>query len=485
MNIIQSLLFIIQQLSSQNKWLLAFICKYIPLRQWAFDDSHSPKYEKFKTDILPRIIPVEHKNWRHLLLEYKRSHNGFEMPQIRRRGSSTIPETLRCPCCHAPAGYIYRNNGDKGQFQCKVCGSRFSAGNKFTHKSYELRCPYCGRSLSAVKTRKEFTIWRCPNFKCDYYQKNLKKVKPDSPNGRSDYKLHYIYREFTKDFFQVRMEDDTQNYSSLKFRKFDSQIMGLCLTMHVNLQLSLRKTTQALKDLYGLHISHQQVANYCKTAAACIKPFVDEYPYEPGNTFVGDETYIKIRGVLSYVWFIMDAASRSIVGYFVSQSRSVGPCIMAMRLAFQKFNYHLPEGFRFIADGFSAYPLAAQQFLREFGEKMRFGITQVIGLTNDDAVSKQFRPYKQLIERFNRTYKASYRHTNGFDGLKGANYDLSLWIAYYNFLRPHAHNHYKVLNEVPELERYDNMPGKWQYMIYRGQQILLERQKHSSAPACS
>ncbi|HAU87128.1 MAG TPA: hypothetical protein DCW90_17060 [Lachnospiraceae bacterium] len=28
-------------------------------------------------------------------------------------------------------------------------------------------------------------------------------------------------------------------------------IMSLCLTMHVNLQLSLRKTAQALKDLYG------------------------------------------------------------------------------------------------------------------------------------------------------------------------------------------------------------------------------------------
>ena len=28
--------------------LLNFICKYIPLKQWAFDDSHSPKYQKFK-----------------------------------------------------------------------------------------------------------------------------------------------------------------------------------------------------------------------------------------------------------------------------------------------------------------------------------------------------------------------------------------------------------------------------------------------------
>ena len=47
--------------------------------------------------------------------------------------------------------------------------------------------------------------------------------------------------------------------------------MSLCLTMHVNLQLSLRKTAQALNDLYGIRISHQQVANYARTAALVIK----------------------------------------------------------------------------------------------------------------------------------------------------------------------------------------------------------------------
>ena len=49
MDIIQYLLSIIKTLYQQNCWLLTFICRYIPLKQWAFDDSHSLKYEKFKT----------------------------------------------------------------------------------------------------------------------------------------------------------------------------------------------------------------------------------------------------------------------------------------------------------------------------------------------------------------------------------------------------------------------------------------------------
>jgi hypothetical protein len=39
-----------------------------------------------------------------------------------------------------------------------------------------------------------------------------------------------------------------------------------------------RKTSQALKDLYNISISHQQIANYCKTSDICIKPFVAQYP---------------------------------------------------------------------------------------------------------------------------------------------------------------------------------------------------------------
>ena len=66
---------------------------------------------------------------------------------------------------------------------------------------------------------------------------------------------------------------------------------------------------------------HQQVANYARTAALVIKPFVDNYDYKTGATFVADETYIKVRGIKGYIWFIMDAVSRSILGYQVSDNR--------------------------------------------------------------------------------------------------------------------------------------------------------------------
>ena len=63
MDIILYLLNYIQDQHKQICWLLNFICRYIPLKQWAFDDSHSPKYQKFKVDKLPVIKPFIKQNW--------------------------------------------------------------------------------------------------------------------------------------------------------------------------------------------------------------------------------------------------------------------------------------------------------------------------------------------------------------------------------------------------------------------------------------
>ena len=369
MDIILYLIQIIQDLYQQNCWLINFICRYIPLKQWAFDDSHSPKYQKFKIDQLPLITDFR-QDWTYKdLIPYFEKRYGKTVTPIRRHSGCDISDDCCCPRCGAPKIYLYKNNGSKGQLLCKVCDARFSQ-DVSRYSSVKLRCPHCGNALVPKKDRKFFIVHKCVNKNCPYYLHQLKKVDKEDlkdPHGKNKYKLHYIYREFTVDFFRMDLNSLPKNASSLKFSKFDAHTMSLCLTLHVNLGLSLRKTSQALKDLYNISISHQQIANYCKTAAICIKPFVDNYHYKPSNTFAAYETYIKIRGVKAYIWFIMDAASRSILGYQVSDNRSVGPCILTMRMAFRQFT-ELPKNFRFIADGYSAYPLAALQFAQEFGD---------------------------------------------------------------------------------------------------------------------
>ena len=124
-------------------------------------------------------------------------------------------------------------------------------------------------------------IHKCVNPKCSYYRNNLKQVPKGMPKeDRHKYKLHYIYREFSIDFFKMDMTSLPKNASSLQFRKHNAHIMGLCLTYSVNLGLSLRKTAVALKEIHGIDISHTTVENYCRTAAALVRPFLMTYPFK-------------------------------------------------------------------------------------------------------------------------------------------------------------------------------------------------------------
>ncbi len=478
MNIISFLIELNQYYYKIICQLILFIAKYIPLKQWAHDEIHSPKYQKFKTDKLPIIKRFEKQNYLFLLEYYLWKYKKPLKPVQPRKGKvRNVPADTVCPRCDAPHQYMYDNNGGNGQYQCKVCRQTFITGQKVT-SPLVLICPYCGHILSPKKNRKHFIIHKCVNKNCSYYKRNLTALPKDlTKEEKYKYKLHYIYREFTVDFFSMDLSQLPKWATSFKYRKNNAHIMGLCLTYHVNLGLSLRKTAEAMEEIHNIPISHTMVANYAKTAAVLIKPFVDSYNYKPSNNLSADETYIKIKGVKGYIWFIMDTVSRSLLGYQVSKSRDVGPCILAMRMAFDKFKAFPGKSLKFIADGYSAYPLAAQQFKLE--KDWDVSITQVIGLSNDDAVSKKYRPYKQMIERLNRTFKASYRVTCGYGTDEGSYYGVNLWVAYYNFLRPHElYKRKRPLNEVDMLKGANNMPGKWQLLIYFGQQIILKQQEN-------
>ncbi|MBG9546296.1 transposase, partial [Cytobacillus firmus] len=88
-----------------------------------------------------------------------------------------------------------------------------------------------------------------------------------------------------------------------------------------------------------------------------------------------------------------------------------------------------------------------------------------IGLTNEDPVSAEYRPLKQIIERLNRTFKGNYRQTYGFGSEQGSVSYVTLFVAYFNFLRPHSALEGKVPVLQPELLQLPNMPARWTKLI--------------------
>jgi transposase-like protein/ssDNA-binding Zn-finger/Zn-ribbon topoisomerase 1 len=463
-----------QFLLAQIHQLLLFIVKNIPLKLPKYDIT-SPKYNKFNVDRLPIIKKFEELDYKQLLAEYKSIHGKDKKP-VNSRGKNPVPSDTVCPRCGAPHNYIYDNTGGRGQLWCKVCDLKFSK-SKTDFKPITLLCPYCGQALVKKKEREHFNIHKCVNKKCTFYVNAIKNLSPEDlaeyEKDKHKFKLHYIYREFTTDYFKVDLNSMPKGAVNLTFRNFSPHIMGLCLTYNVNLGLSTRATARALWEVHQVKISHVMVSKYAKTAAALVKPFVDNYDYKPTNYLAADETYTKVKGVRHYVWFIMDAIKKSILGYQISDTRDVGPCILAMRMAFSKYKEFPGKALKFAADGYTAYKLAQQQFILN---GLDFNLIQVIGLTNDDPVSTEYRWLKQIIERLNRTFKFSYQVTNGYGSGEGSNTHVSLFVAYYNFLRPHSYTYWQPLNSIPELESIPNMPAKWQKLIELSQNFIISKQ---------
>ena len=94
MDIILYLLQFIQYQHKQICWLINLICRYIPLKQWAFDDSHSPKYQKFKIDELPKVISYQQDwNWKDLISYYQQRYHKTIRPIYFVELSAIYPNT--------------------------------------------------------------------------------------------------------------------------------------------------------------------------------------------------------------------------------------------------------------------------------------------------------------------------------------------------------------------------------------------------------
>jgi rubredoxin len=89
-------------------------------------------YRKLQVDDLSIIKVPEKLDYQILITEYIKKNGKPLIPVQRRKNAKvSVPKSMNCPKCGAPSDYLYANNGDKGQYQCKVCSCLFSDKNRF------------------------------------------------------------------------------------------------------------------------------------------------------------------------------------------------------------------------------------------------------------------------------------------------------------------------------------------------------------------
>jgi len=438
------------------------------------------KYAKLQVDPLPvfgkpKIVQL----WQYtVLLENYAIEHGRELKPVKSRGGKAVPDDVFCPYCGAPHEYIYDNTGGRGQFWCKVCDSKFAIPRP--SKDDEPYCPFCHYKLDLAKKRKDFDVYRCPNPDCSYRKRKLSAMTPEQKavykQSPHIFKLRYIYRKFHWNFTPLSKDNENLPIVDLPNITASPHVLGLILTYHINYGLPLRKTAALMFDVHNVKVSHQTISNYCNAVAPRVKPFVDNFPYELSDDFCGDETYIKVKGRWHYIFFFFDAVKKIILSYRVQQYRDWQSAVLAINDVLVKFR-EIPKKLNLITDGNPIYLLAQQWFA---GHDINFDVTQVIGLTNDDEVSKEFRPLKQIIERLNRTFKGNYKPTCGYGTDSGAIANVTLFVAYFNFLRPHSKLDGNVPVLIPELNKLPNMPAKWLKLIAMSEDFIISKSLSSS-----
>lgn len=254
-------------------------------------------------------------------------------------------------------------------------------------------------------------------------------------------------------------------------------IFALILTLHIYYAVTTHKTAHMLKNIWGIQVSYQTVLNYVQTAAYYCHNFNQKYKGAIDNFLAGDETYLKVKKVWHYVWLFISTASHKIVAYHFSDNRGAKPAITTMleALSTAKENQQITM----VTDGNPSYQ-AGLHFINAQIKTLSLTLKKVIGRKNLDAESEEFRAFKQVIERLNRTYKYHVQSQNGFGSVNGAVSKLVLFVTHYNFLRPHKSLDYRVptksLNSRLSVPFRANGPRLFQWLhnsIFKEQYINL------------
>jgi transposase-like protein len=278
----------------------------------------------------------------------------------------------------------------------------------------------------------------------------------------SQFKLNYLYREYHFKPEELAHSQPLNPLVDISRIHNAPNVLGLILTFYVSFAVTARKTALIMRSVFNINVSYQTVLNYAAAAAFYCHQFNLKHKGPIDDISAGDETYIKILGLNYYVFFFISSKKLSISAYHLADNRETLPAIIAMREAIR--TAAPDQKTTLITDGNPAYP-AGIHFLNAESQRHNIQHHKVIGLQNLDDESEQFRPFKQLVERLNRTFKYHIRPAAGFGCVNGAFSLTTLFVTHYNFLRPHMSIGFKPPVYLPDLQSISTIQGKWSKIL--------------------
>ena len=196
--------------------------------------------------------------------------------------------------------------------------------------------------------------------------------------------------------------------------------IGASLNMYYD-GLSLSDIARHLAETYNNPVNastvYRWLIRYTFIAITILEPLQPKV----SDTWIVDETVIKVGGHKLWFWDIIDEETRFLLASHLSKSRTTLDAATVMRRAWQRAG----KAPRFIiSDQFAAYIDGIELV---FGADAKH--IQAKGLTHEINTD--------IIERFHGTIKSRTKVLRGFKTMDTAEHILDGFLIHYNFFRPH------------------------------------------------
>ncbi len=179
-----------------------------------------------------------------------------------------------------------------------------------------------------------------------------------------------------------------------------------------------RQLEATFKQTINPSTVYRWVMEYSKKAHA----FMDTLKAKTSDTWVVDETVVKVAGKNVWYWDVIDEDTRFLIDTHLSEFRTIVDVEILFRDCVKRTD-HAPHFI--LSDGMKAYPEGIE---RVFGADSHH--IQVKGITAEINTN--------LIERFHSTLKERYKVMRGLKTMETAFIILNGFVVYYNLIRPHT-----------------------------------------------
>lgn len=313
--------------------------------------------------------------------------------------------SISCPKCNNYHSF-YRYGKDKFGFQkylCRKCNHQFAPDNPnkrdLDNRKYP-SCPMCAKATFLHHDHAHYSNFRCCDKKCNH---SFFVVKPSAVLPASASKL--------------------TGKNDFKRMRYPVHIIMTALAMFYLGKDSFRNIALILRVVHHVTVSHTTIGNWCRKFA----PLFNNLALElmpmmnfDSDEWHADETVVKISGKKYYIWFVVDSETRFVLGFHLSRYRDSPQ-------AFTIFNAvkDLGKFSALVSDRYSAYKVPAKSVLGSDVKHIR------VESFKDDISNN-------LIESYHHQFKAWYKTKQGFHSFDSANNLISMFVFFYNFVRPHS-----------------------------------------------